>query len=378
MSKNPFDEFSVSTPTDASLDDVVLDEPLGMKVGNKFPTLTGFPYKLAIIGEAPGKDEEVEGIPFVGMSGKLLTGMLAKAGVVREACFIGNVCQYRPFNNNITNLEWDSEAMQEGITMLLADLATFKPNLVFCLGGTSLHLLKAGNVAPPKRKTPKGYVYKFPNPIGKWRGSLFQSHLGYKCLSSYHPAACTRMYQWTAYLWFDIIRCLKEATTPILTLPQRDLKVDLTYEELLYELEQTNAKSEIISVDIEGGIGSMSCCSIANSSGHSFIVPFSNINVSSFWSEEQEIEVWRAFIKVMTNPNVPKILQNGLYDRFVLAYSYHILVRGCIDDTMLKFDEWLCELRKGLAVQASILTTEPYWKGDRLHAEEADADEESE
>ena len=377
---NLFDEFTSGegTPTDVALDTIPLDQPLGRKVPNVFPRLTNFPYKIAIIGEVPGKDEESVGEPFVGQSGKLLTGMLAKAGIVRDACFLGNVCQYQPFNNNITNFDWEGTEMQEGITQLLVDLQTFQPNIVFCLGGTSLHLLKVGNVAPPKRKTPKGLVYKFPHPIGKWRGSLFMSHLGYKTTSSFHPAACLRLYSWTAYLWFDIVRCLSEGTTPILSIPQRNLRVEYTFEELIAELTRVTNEVELVGTDLEGYWNDLKCCSVAPSWDYSFIVPFAKLDGSHFWTEEQEIEVWRAFIKLMTTFKVLKIWQNGLYDRFVLQYGFQITVRGNIEDIMLKWAEWLCELRKSLATSASILTMEPYWKGDRLHAEEAEESEETE
>src|SRR5271157_688758 len=348
---NLFDEFATGQDN-VNLDSIVLDtsSSVGIKVPNKFPTLINYPYKIAVIGEAPGKDEEEQGEPFVGMSGKLLTGMLAKAGIVRDACFVGNVCQYRPPANNIDFFSREGTEISEGLEALRVDLTKFNPNICLLLGKTAL------------------WAFSGLDTIGNYRGSLGigNESLPYKYISSYHPAACLRQYSWTAYLWFDILKCLSEATDPALVIPQRELTINQTFEELIYALTKANEATELrVSVDIEGGIGSLSCCSIANSGVNSFIVPFCNLDASSYWSEEQEIEVWRAFIRIMTNPKVLKVFQNGLYDRFVLAYSYAITVRGCIDDTMLKWAEWLCEIEKGLGVQSSILTKEPYYKFER-------------
>src|SRR3990172_1822079 len=57
--------------------------------------------QIMIVGEAPGADEEIAGIPFVGSSGTELTRMLHEAGIVRSECFLTNVCKYRPPENKI-------------------------------------------------------------------------------------------------------------------------------------------------------------------------------------------------------------------------------------------------------------------------------------
>src|SRR3990167_8778362 len=76
-------------------------------VCNKFPTLVDpSGRRLAIVGEAPGADEEVAGEPFVGASGRLLRLILSQSGITPEACFIGNVCQHRPPSNDITSFDW--------------------------------------------------------------------------------------------------------------------------------------------------------------------------------------------------------------------------------------------------------------------------------
>jgi DNA polymerase I-like protein with 3'-5' exonuclease and polymerase domains len=64
----------------------------------------------------------------------------------------------------------------------------------------------------------------------------------------------------------------------------------------------------------------------------------------------------------MARNDVPKVLQNSLYDNFVLSYGYGIPIANVREDTMLKGWEIYCELPKGLDTQASIWTRQPQWK----------------
>src|SRR5687768_7088444 len=65
------------------------------------------PADIAIIGEAPGAEEERTGQPFVGASGGLLNNLLSKTGLLRNSCFISNVVRHRPPENDIG--EWISD-----------------------------------------------------------------------------------------------------------------------------------------------------------------------------------------------------------------------------------------------------------------------------
>ena len=328
--QNTFADFTVA-PAGSQVDTAVVDvletqiEPIAnIKVPSVFPTLTNFPYRIAIVGDYPCKDSQYFQVPFSGQGGKLLNGIISRVGIVREACFLGYI--------------------HEGLD---AELDTFKPNITILLGKHSLQ------------------TYKAVKSLDDYRGSLFIGITGRKMLATFSPADCWKMYDRTGYMMFDFAKALRHALTPDLVLPQRTLEVTLSYEELLTRLNALNLHPCTISVDIEGYWNNLSCCSIARSTSESFIVPFANLDSSSYWTEEQEIEIWRAFTSVIANPAIPKVWQNGLYDRFVLQYGFGITVRGNVDDTMLKWHEKWCELEKGLGVQASVLTDEPYWKFER-------------
>lgn len=317
---------------------------------NKFPLLSNFPYRIAIIGEAPGKDEVDRGEPFVGMSGRLLNNLLSRCNIVRDACFIGNICQLRPPNNDITCFKRDGEEIQTGLKQLTSDLKTFNPNVCLLLGKTAL------------------WAAKNDDAIGDWRGSIFISTVpgpffGRKCIAAYHPAACLRQYDWTPLLMFDIKKCRSQAETPSFTLPIRDLKLFTDISTLLTDLDNILLTKPLIAIDIEGWVGKFVCISIAPSPDFSFIVPFSHRDGRSFFDNpEDEFQVWRKLTTILADPVIPKVLQNSLYDRFVLQYSYDVIIAGVTDDTMLKNHELYCELEKSLGFQCSLYTDEPYYK----------------
>ncbi len=336
-------------------------------VPNAFPTVEPTKYRLAIVGEAPGKDEEQAGRPFVGMSGRKLDMLLSSVNISKSCCFVGNVMQRRPptkKNQQLSPLDkWtrsdqgDLEAermpaLTEGLFALRSDLSRFKPHLVLLLGKTALWAAgKSG--------------------LDDWRGSLFlsdyQSGGGtpLKCLATYHPAAVLRQYNLNSLIQFDFRRAAKECLHPDLILPIRNLATHLSYEETIQKLDLTWNEKKPISCDIEGGVGSLSCLSIASSPFESYIIPFATLQGDHYWSLDHEVEIWRRVACIMADPQIKKVWQNGLYDRFVLQYSYGIVVKGNADDTMLKHWEQYCEMEKSLGFQASIYTEQPFYKFGR-------------
>lgn len=332
------------------------------------------PHRIAFIGEAPGKDEESQGKPFVGLSGRFLNSLLSKASIVREQCYVGNVCQYYPGDKRpLATFDWDGPEIQAGLTQLCLDMRAFKPNLIVPLGNAALHALKGDVLKPLKRRKAKGELkFVFPNSIDSWRGSKFLATEnisiapGVKCLASYHPAYCLRQYENTPLLMMDLKRCKKESETPKFWIPERNLLVkDISVETILSTIDFIREQHRPIALDIEGYWTSMTCISISMTPADAFIIPFVRLDGTSYWSEEDETTITQALSVLLADPNVPKCWQNGLYDRFVLQYGFSMPVFGNRDDTMLKFWEMWCELPKNLGTQASVLTEEPYYKDER-------------
>lgn len=279
------------------------------------------------------------------MAGQFLSNILSSLSILRACCFFANVHQTPRTKFDKTPPTTDE------LTKLSNDLATFKPNLCLLLGRVPL------------------IVAKGTKDLDAWRGSMFISETagpfhGYKCLASYHPRECLRNYDWTPLLTMDLRRAAVEARTSNLVLPQRDLIINLTFPQLLYELTQIQQTKPTIACDIEGGINTLSCISIATSPQRSFLVPFTRLDGTPYWSTEEEARLWTELSRILVDSEIKKIWQNGLYDRFVLQYSYHITVRNS-EDIMLAWWELYCELKKSLGFQCSILTNEPFYKADR-------------
>ena len=89
---------------------------------------------IVLIGEAPGKKEDEQGVPFVGASGKLLNEMLAMAGMQRRDVYITNIVKYRPPNNR------DPSPAEKAafLPYLLRQLEIINPRVIITLGRHSM------------------------------------------------------------------------------------------------------------------------------------------------------------------------------------------------------------------------------------------------
>jgi len=127
--------------------------------------------KLVAIGEGPGAEEDVQGKPFVGRAGQLLTKMLESVGFDREKdCYIANIVKCRPPGNR--NPEPDEIASCE--PFLMGQLAAIQPKVILALGTFAAQTL-----------------LKTKEPIGKLRGQIHR--FGNMLLvPTFHPAFLLR------------------------------------------------------------------------------------------------------------------------------------------------------------------------------------------
>ena len=144
--------------------------------------------KVMLIGEAPGRDEDQQGIPFVGRAGQLLNKMLLAINLQREDVYITNVVNWRPPDNRTPN----DEEILEFLPFLQRQIDIIKPKFIFLLGGVAA---KA--------------ILSTPLALGKLRGKLHE----YKSLNldesiptiaSYHPAFLLRSPQYKKHSWEDL------------------------------------------------------------------------------------------------------------------------------------------------------------------------------
>ena len=125
---------------------------------------------LMLIGEGPGADEDIQGIPFVGKAGKLMNAAFDALGINRDDIYIANVVKCRPPNNR--NPEKDEE--MACLDYLRNQVILVKPKIIVLLGSVAL-------------KAILGNEYSITASRGKWiekKGILY--------MPTFHPAALLR------------------------------------------------------------------------------------------------------------------------------------------------------------------------------------------
>lgn len=126
---------------------------------------------LMLVGEAPGKNEDEQGLPFVGAAGRLLDELLAEIGITRDEAYIANVLKCRPpGNRNPRPDEIDSCKVY-----LRSQIQMISPAVVVTLGNFATKLLL---------RTDTG--------ITRLRGQSFDWWLGATLVPTFHPAAALR------------------------------------------------------------------------------------------------------------------------------------------------------------------------------------------
>jgi uracil-DNA glycosylase family 4 len=144
--------------------------------------------ELVFVGEGPGEDEDLQGEPFVGRAGQLLTKMIEAMGYARSDVYIANVVKCRPPGNR--NPEPDEiEACER---FLRAQLAAIRPRVVVALGKFAAQTLLRDGTA-----------------ISRLRGRWF-TYEGVKLMPTFHPAYLLRSPEEKKKAWEDLQLVMKE------------------------------------------------------------------------------------------------------------------------------------------------------------------------
>ena len=137
---------------------------------------------LMFVGEAPGADEDEQGVPFVGRSGQKLTQMIEAIQLTREAVYIANVIKCRPPQNR--NPEPDEVATCE--PFLFRQIDAIRPRVIVALGKFAAQTLLCTD-----------------EPISKLRGRVFD-YRGAKLIPTFHPAYVLRNPSSRREVWEDL------------------------------------------------------------------------------------------------------------------------------------------------------------------------------
>ena len=314
--------------------------------------------KIVIVGEAPGREEEARGEPFIGASGRLLTSMLSEVGIDRAMCRLENVMQRRPKGNSFGEFYEDKrrrEPSQElvlGRARLMRDIGKIKPNIIIALGAE-----------PLKALTGK------PN-ITQWRGSILETSVG-KVIGTFHPAGILREYKNRVVATLDLKRALEESLTRKAFLPTVACYINPTFKEALEWLDELK-KAKRVSFDIETSQRHVRCVGFSSNKLRAYCIPLisktrrfdlkstivqmTDAKGRSCWSLEEEMEILKSMKELLEDESIEKVAQNFPFDSRILAEDLGIDVRGLWMDTMLVHHACYCEMLKSLDFLTSIYT----------------------
>ncbi len=154
-----------------------------------YKTRTNFVYGVGnpnadvlFIGEAPGRDEDLKGEPFVGRAGQLLDKILAAINFSREDVYIANILKSRPPGNR----DPQPDEMEACLPYLMEQIRLIQPKIICALGRISAQAL-----------------LKTTTPLGKLR-KQWHDFNGIPFIVTYHPAALLRFKQYKKDVWEDV------------------------------------------------------------------------------------------------------------------------------------------------------------------------------
>ncbi|MBI2670254.1 MAG: uracil-DNA glycosylase [Candidatus Yanofskybacteria bacterium] len=142
---------------------------------------------VMIIGEAPGKDEEIQGKPFVGRGGKLLNSTLETLGWKRSDFYVTNVVKYRPSDEFGGNRTPTPEEIEKFRLALEKEIEAINPKLIVILGKVAMSGLG------------------IEGSMGANRGQVIERN-GRKIIVTYHPAAILRNPNWEPQFCEDLAK----------------------------------------------------------------------------------------------------------------------------------------------------------------------------
>ncbi len=142
--------------------------------------------KIMLVGEAPGSNEDQEGLPFVGRAGALLDKMLASINLNRKNVYISNIINYRPPENRRPTIEEVNRYMP----FIKKHIEIINPKILVLLGSTAMNALIGNDIVISKAR-------------GKWIDKEFGSSKT-SVIITFHPAFLMRQPAQKKMAWIDL------------------------------------------------------------------------------------------------------------------------------------------------------------------------------
>lgn len=278
-----------------------------------------------LVGEAPGFDEEIARVPFVGTSGKELEKMLKEVGLDRDRCYVTNVCKYRPPENEMSEWlsdrktdgkkrgyteiggKWAHPLVVEGRDELLADIEEVKPDVVIGFGNVPLWAL-SGNWG-----------------ITNWRGSELVLPGGTRFVPTLHPAAILRNWAARPQVIHDLQQRVVKRLQEGFRDPQFNFTIYPTFEQVMNVLG--TIEGDVVG-DIETAVGKTICLGLAWSPQDALCIPFRGYDGPS-WSKDETEEMFALLASRRSKINW--IGQNWNYDAQYIEEDFRLRLLNDFD-----------------------------------------------
>lgn len=336
------------------------------------------PAKIAIVGEAPGQQEELTGLPFMGSAGQELTQMLAEVGLSRKEVFLTNVFTTRPPDGKLDEYcgpradvgrDYTLPPLGSGkylrpeflpeLDRLAAELNAAQPNVVVAAGGTaSWALLRSAKISAIRGTVTAGVLTP------------------HKVLPTYHPSAVLRNWAYRPVVLADLLKAVRESEFPDIRRPERTIYFDPEMHDL-EEYRRVLLSADILGTDIETKRGTITCIGFAPSPAMAYVIPFFDARKpnGSYWQKPEDELAWWNLVEELMSSSIPKVFQNGLYD---LQYILRMGIRcsNVAEDTMILHHAKYPEMQKSLGFLGSVYTNEASWKLLRPRGEDSNKREE--
>lgn len=337
--------------------------------------------KLAVVGEAAGRQEEVAKRPFVGSSGKELMSIIRQAGLDPKAIHFTNLMMdNKPPANDINeffcrkldaDLKWKKCGFSGNYNLPpLSSGKYFDPHYYYELERLLEELRQLDvNLVVPVGNTAT-WALLGQGKISEARGSVaWSSTIGKKVLPTYHPAMVIRKWDYRPVVVADFLKAAQELQTPYCHFPKRQVWIDPELEDLGHFYDQhikpIRGTSQCMGVDIENNTEMLTHISFAPSETECLVVPFIDSRQSdgSYWrTHGDEMAAWQFVKDVMEDSKLLKVGQNFTHDMQILWYNHGIRTMGYAHDTMIQAHAIQPELPKGLGFLATLWTNEGQWK----------------
>lgn len=349
--------------------------------------------KIVIIGEAWGYDENQAKVPFVGSSGSELSRILADAGLDRADCLLTNVCASRPPNNEFWRYFdgtsevrglYPNEFVLSELQRLYKQISSFRRTIIVTTGNYPLWALShctGVDTEPGSAKLRSdGKPAYVPTGIMSWRGSMIhteESILGTRIplLPIIHPAAIMRQWDLRYITVHDLRARVPMALSgnwnnpqpPILLAPPSFAQCISRLDEWLRRLESGPLR---LAVDIETYRGVITCIGFADSPSFAITIPFvkkvhdPEYLLDSYWTIEQEVQLVRRLMRLLTHANLDLEGQNFLYDTQYIQHHWGVIPYADFD-TMYAWHVCFPGTPKALDYLSSLFCRyHRYWKED--------------